>query len=90
MRLTVIYNPLQWNDNQDTFCIEIKPKQGWTLRECNPNPFPGIDVNGIDKCRYCAMQYWKVFEMAILRPEREFLSFSSFCCIAERRKDSES
>lgn len=49
-----------WNGNQDTFCIEIKPKQGWTLRECNPNPFPGIDVNGIDKCRYCAMQYWKL------------------------------
>ncbi|KAG4079475.1 hypothetical protein HA402_005172 [Bradysia odoriphaga] len=56
-----------WNGDQDTYCIEIKPKQGWTLGKCNPNPFPGIDLNGIDKCRYCAMQYWKLTERKIQR-----------------------
>lgn len=50
----------QWHANEDTFCIEIKPKQGWTIFQCHPNPFPDIELKDIDKCRYCAMQYLKV------------------------------
>ncbi|KAJ6598784.1 Inositol-pentakisphosphate 2-kinase, partial [Pseudolycoriella hygida] len=65
----VAYLPKSLNQNQfenmtkkDTFCIEIKPKQGWTLVKCNPNPFPDIHLTNIDKCRYCAMQHWKVIK----------------------------
>lgn len=34
----------------DTFSVEIKPKQGWKL-----------DTN--EKCRYCCLQYLKVFQI---------------------------
>lgn len=37
--------------NDDTFSVEIKPKQGWT--------FDSMEAT-TDKCRYCLLQYLKV------------------------------
>lgn len=37
----------------DTFSVEIKPKQGWTI--------DGLQNN--EKCRYCCLQYLKVFQI---------------------------
>lgn len=45
-----------------TYSIELKPKQGWHLKEL---PFEiqnllGYEDSLSDKCRFCAMQYLKV------------------------------
>lgn len=56
-----ISSTLSYNDNV-VFGIEIKPKQGWNIcMQSNSllNLF-GIDANGKNKCRFCAMQYLKV------------------------------
>lgn len=37
----------------DTFSVEIKPKQGWTMDTLESN----------EKCRYCSLQYLKVFQI---------------------------
>lgn len=52
----------------DVFAVEIKPKQGWNiclLSESMLNLF-GIDESMRDKCRFCAMQYLKVYHFIII------------------------
>lgn len=78
-------NIFQWNASQDTFCIEIKPKQGWTLRKCDPIPFPGIEFQDINKCRYCAMQYWKVISITNTKQKHKYTN----CVVDEGRRDPE-
>lgn len=59
------------NNEIDTFCIEIKPKQGWTfygndLTDVMTNKDLFIDNHVLNnnsnnnKCRFCSMQYLKV------------------------------
>lgn len=38
----------------DTFSVEIKPKQGWTFNSW---------AAAVDKCRYCLSQYLKVIKL---------------------------
>lgn len=45
-----------------SYSIEIKPKQGWHIRDLRPNVLERIGIENCDvrKCRFCAMQYLKV------------------------------
>lgn len=52
-----------------TYCVEIKPKQGWLAYEfCDNSPLPGL-TNGEDlrKCRYCLHQYLKLHKKSIAK-----------------------
>ncbi|XP_059613515.1 inositol-pentakisphosphate 2-kinase [Phlebotomus argentipes] len=49
----------------DTFCVEIKPKQGWIHPESTLNAlFPECNSK---LCRFCAMQYLKLVKKTIKR-----------------------
>lgn len=45
-----------------TFAVEIKPKQGWHIRQLPDNVLKlfGVERDAIDKCRFCSMQFLKV------------------------------
>lgn len=45
----------------DTFSVEIKPKQGWSILDSNILQLFNINVDNLKKCRFCAMQFLKVF-----------------------------
>uniref|UniRef100_A0A182M234 Inositol-pentakisphosphate 2-kinase n=1 Tax=Anopheles culicifacies TaxID=139723 RepID=A0A182M234_9DIPT len=52
-----------------TYCVEIKPKQGWLAYEfCDNIPLPEL-TNGRDlrKCRYCLHQYLKLQKKSIAK-----------------------
>ena len=64
------HNPLSYlqSNRSATFCVEIKPKQGWKF---NGSPkdeqqfqrlFQLPDRSMLSKCRYCVMQHLKVSE----------------------------
>lgn len=53
--------------NDDTFSVEIKPKQGWTFDSM---------VATTDKCRYCLLQYLKVCIFFTIK-----MVLYSECCI---------
>ncbi|XP_063702596.1 inositol-pentakisphosphate 2-kinase [Culicoides brevitarsis] len=55
----------------DTYCVEIKPKQGWTFYDEDPdddlqsNPELLFESDDVKKCRYCSFQYLKLKKSAI-------------------------
>lgn len=45
----------------DTYSVEIKPKQGWPFYSNGySNSLNLLDLDGIENCRFCCMQYLKV------------------------------
>lgn len=50
-----------------TFAVEIKPKQGWHVRQLPDDVLKmfGVERGAIDKCRFCSMQFLKVSEDAM-------------------------
>lgn len=44
----------------DTYSIEIKPKQGWSILQSNILRLFNVNRKIARKCRFCAMQYLKV------------------------------
>uniref|UniRef100_A0A336MF01 Inositol-pentakisphosphate 2-kinase n=1 Tax=Culicoides sonorensis TaxID=179676 RepID=A0A336MF01_CULSO len=55
----------------DTYCVEIKPKQGWTFYDEDPdddlqsNPELLFEFDDVKKCRYCSFQYLKLKKSTI-------------------------
>ncbi|XP_050077406.1 inositol-pentakisphosphate 2-kinase [Anopheles maculipalpis] len=52
-----------------TYCVEIKPKQGWLAYEfCDNIPLPELTNGGdLRKCRYCLHQYLKLQKKSIAK-----------------------
>ncbi|XP_058058663.1 inositol-pentakisphosphate 2-kinase [Anopheles bellator] len=51
-----------------TYCVEIKPKQGWFSYElCDNIPVPGLATGDLRKCRYCFLQYLKLQQKSIAK-----------------------
>uniref|UniRef100_A0A182NAK8 Inositol-pentakisphosphate 2-kinase n=1 Tax=Anopheles dirus TaxID=7168 RepID=A0A182NAK8_9DIPT len=52
-----------------TYCVEIKPKQGWLAYEfCDSVPLPELTNGGdLRKCRYCLHQYLKLQKKSIAK-----------------------
>uniref|UniRef100_A0AAG5DHH5 Inositol-pentakisphosphate 2-kinase n=1 Tax=Anopheles atroparvus TaxID=41427 RepID=A0AAG5DHH5_ANOAO len=51
-----------------TYCVEIKPKQGWFSYEfCDNIPFPELANGDLRKCRYCLHQYLKLQKKSIAK-----------------------
>lgn len=63
-----------------TFAVEIKPKQGWHIRQLPDDLLEMFDVNRdtIDKCRFCSMQFLKVKPKLTLSCNELALHFSVF------------
>ncbi|XP_049549313.1 inositol-pentakisphosphate 2-kinase [Anopheles darlingi] len=63
-----IHSPLS---HYQTYCVEIKPKQGWYSYEfCDNIPAPGLASVGdgdLRKCRYCFLQYLKLQQKSIAK-----------------------
>lgn len=51
-----------------TYCVEIKPKQGWFSYEfCDNIPIPELANGDLRKCRYCLHQYLKLQKKSIAK-----------------------
>lgn len=48
------------NNDSSTYCIEIKPKQGWMFPDDLPNDDGLKHFDSVKKCRYCYLQYYKL------------------------------
>ncbi|CAO1436977.1 unnamed protein product [Diamesa serratosioi] len=48
------------NNDSATYCIEIKPKQGWMFPDDLTNDVELKDYDSVRKCRYCYLQYYKL------------------------------
>ncbi|XP_055382178.1 inositol-pentakisphosphate 2-kinase isoform X2 [Condylostylus longicornis] len=51
---------------KNTLSIEIKPKQGFMIQDIQQDRIPHLfQFNGLNKCRYCCMQYSKLNQSKI-------------------------